>query len=242
MPDRERLAREQIALAELGRRIVAPQELGRVLQDAIELVADTLAVEHATVLELSPDGEEVRLRAGVGWQERDVGHRVDAMPGGHAAYALDTPEAVIVDDLATETRFAPSPILLEAGIRASLAVRIPGTGRQPFGVIGVHTARERRFTPEDAQFLAGVAGVLASAISRHRRAIEMNDEILQTLVLAKYAMRDGREDAGVLLDKAIRQTRAMITRLLGSTHDGSGATLPGDLRRQGPPDLSDDPR
>jgi hypothetical protein len=33
----------------------------------------------------------------------------------------------------------------------------------------------------------------------------------------------------------------MITRLLGSTQDGAGATLPGDLRRQAPPSVSDDP-
>src|SRR5438309_7811421 len=125
------MAREQAALAELGRRIVAPAELGRVLQDAIELVATTLDVEHATILELSPDGREVRLRAGVGWEARDVGHQVAAMPGGHVRYVLDTSDPVIVTDLASDTRFETSPVLLEEGIRASLAVRIPGAGAMP---------------------------------------------------------------------------------------------------------------
>lgn len=241
MPDRERLAREQAALAELGGRIIAPAELGRVLQGAVELVAESMEVEHATVLELSPDGREVRLRAGVGWEERDIGHQVDAMPGGHVRFVLDSADPVIVDDLANEPRFETSPLLLGEGVRASLAVRIPGAGALPFGVIGVHTARERRFTPEDGQFLEGVATMLASAISRHRRAIEMNDEILQTLVLAQYALRHGRDDAGALLDKAIGHTRAMISRLLGETESGVSTTLPGDLRRQAPPEVSDDP-
>ena len=238
MPDRERLAREQAALAELGGRVLAPQELGRILQDAVELVAQTLEVEHATVLELSPDGDEVRLRAGVGWQEREVGHRVDAMPGGHVAYVLESDDPVIVDDVASETRFDPSPLLIEQNIRASLGVSIPGTGSQPFGVLGVHTAGDKRFTEVDAQFLEGVANVLASAIARHRRAIEMNDEILQTLVLAQYAVRRGSPEAPGLLDNAIAQTRAMITRLLGA-EGGTGTTLPGDLRREAPPSISD---
>jgi GAF domain-containing protein len=241
MPDRERLAREQAALAELGRRIVAPSELGRVLQDAVELVATAVEVEHATVLELSADGMEVRLRAGVGWEARDIGHRIDAMPGGHVHYVLQTPDPVIVDDLAAETRFAISPVLVEAGVRASLGVRIPGAGALPFGVIGVHTSRDRAFTPEDGQFLMGVANVLASAISRHRRAVEMNDEILQTLVLAQYALRQGREDAGALLERAIGHTRTMISRLLGESEAGTGTTLPGDLRRQTPPEITERP-
>jgi GAF domain-containing protein len=237
MPDRERLAREQVALAELGRRVVAPQELGRVLQGAVELIADTLEVEHATVLELSPDGDEVRMRAGVGWQEREIGHRVEATPGGYVAYVLDAGEPVIVEDLAAEGRFLPSPELLDAGVRASVAVCIPGPADQPYGVLGVHTTRERGFTGVDGQFLEGVANVLASAISRHRRAIEMNDEILQTLVLAQYALRNGSGEAAPLLDKAIGQTRAMITRLLGGPQ---GGTLPGDLRRRSPPGVSDE--
>lgn len=237
MPDRERLAREQTALAELGRRVVAPSELGRVLQDAVEIVATTLEVEHATVLELSPDGHEVRMRAGVGWEERSIGHRVDASPGGYVAYVLGRPQPVRVDDLQSETRFATPDELLGLGVRASLGVCIPGTGDQPFGVLGVHTARDMTFSEADGQFVAGVANVLASAISRHRRAVEMNDEILQTLVLAQYALRHGRDDAAELLDKAIAHTRAMITRLLGETDGGTGTTLPGDLRRTAPPEV-----
>ena len=53
------------------------------LQEAVELIARALAVEHVTVLELAPRGDDVRLRAGVGWEEGAIGHTVDAMPGGY---------------------------------------------------------------------------------------------------------------------------------------------------------------
>jgi GAF domain-containing protein len=239
MPDRERLAREQTALAELGRRVITPMELGRILQGAIELVAETLGAQHATVLELSPDGHDLRLRAGVGWEEGAIGHRVALAPGAQVSYVLDASEAVIVDDLRSEDRFEASPILLGLGVRASLAVRIPAPGQRPFGVIGAHSTEQGVFSAQDGQFLAGVAGVLSSAIARHRRAIEMNDEILQTLVLAQYALHQGRDDTAALLDKAVAHTRSMITRLLGDSEGGQMGTLPGDLRRQAPPQVSD---
>src|SRR2546423_1449428 len=38
------------ALAELARRAVVPAELGGVLQDAVEVLASVLGVEHATVM------------------------------------------------------------------------------------------------------------------------------------------------------------------------------------------------
>src|SRR4051794_24789225 len=239
MPDRERLAREQAALAELGKRVAAHNELGLVLQGATELVAHTLNTEHATVLELTADEDELRLRAGVGWQERQIGHTVDASPGGYVRFVLDSETPVVVNDIESETRFAASPVLAEAGVTASVAACIPGPTGSPFGVIGAHSTTDLRFTAEDGRFIAGVANVLSSAISRHRRAIEMNDEILQTLVLAQYALREGRGDAEALVEQAITHTRAMITRLLGPESSGSW-TLPGDLRRAAPPSVSRD--
>src|SRR4051794_17180953 len=216
------------ALAELARRAVVPAELGRVLQDAVEVLGAVLVVEHATVMELAPEGADVRLRAGVGWEEGIIGRTVDAMPGGYVAYALGRTAPVVVEDLASETRFAPSPVLLSAGIRSSVAVCIRGTGERPYGVLGAHTARQRRFSDEDLAFMDAVATLLTSAIARHRQAVEINDEILQTLVLAGYAQRQGRDDAGRLLEQAIAQTRALINDLLG---DPSHPPLPGDLRR-----------
>src|SRR3954447_11874623 len=116
------------ALAELARRAVAPADLGQVLQDAVEVLGAMLAVEHVTVLELAPQGSDVRLRAGVGWEEGVIGRTVDAMPGGYVAYALASREPIVVGDLATETRFDTSPVLLDAGVRSSIAARIPGPG------------------------------------------------------------------------------------------------------------------
>jgi len=118
-------------------------------------------------------------------------------------------------------------VLLEMGVRSTVALRIPGIGERPFGVVGVHATELREFSTKDLTFLEGVATILASAIARHRQAIEINDEILQTLILAHYALEQGRPDALGLLDQAIEQTRGLISGLLGPP-------LPGDLRRGAP--------
>lgn len=219
------------ALAEIARRAVIPVELGRALQDAVELAAGALEAPHATVLELSPDGDDMRLRAGVGWEEDAIGHPVDPMPEGYIAFTLNSAEPVVVDDIVAERRFAASPVLEDLGIRTSAAVRIPGTGDRPFGVVGMHRTEPRPFTAADVALLAGTATILTSVIARHRRAIDINDAVLQSLVVARYGFQQGRPDALAMLDDAIVRTRALVSAMLG---ENAGAALPGDLRRRDP--------
>src|SRR5258708_6171422 len=120
------------------------------MADAVGLVVRALDVEHATILELGPGDDRLRLRAGVGWGGGVVGVTVDAMPGGHVAYTLTSSEPVVVADLADEGRFAASPQLLAAGVKSSLSVRIPSGGPVPFGVIGAHATVSRAFGAGDA--------------------------------------------------------------------------------------------
>ena len=229
-----RLARQQAALAQLTLQALEPSDLGSVMQEVVELAARTLEVQHATVLEAAPDGGHVRLRAGVGWEQGRVGADAPSPPGGYVAYTLEAPEPVIVEDLRTERRFAPSSILLESGVRSSAAVRVPGPpGHPPYGVLGVHATEPRRFAPDEVEFLGGVAAALAGAIHRHRQAVELNDSILQTLVLARYALdRQEADEAAHLLDAALDGTRALVSARLGP-EAGFRGPLPGDLRRTG---------
>jgi GAF domain-containing protein len=205
------------------------------LQDAVEVIARALAVEHVTVLELAPTGDDVRLRAGIGWEAGAIGHTVGAMPGGYVRYTLEATEPVIVEDLAAETRFVPSPVLLDVGIRSSAAVRIPGRGDRPYGVIGAHATTQRTFGPDDVAVLTHMARILSSVISRHRRATEVNDEILQSLVVAHYAAQQGRPGVPEMIERAIARTRSLISAML---EEGGDRELPGDLRRGEPTDLS----
>jgi PAS domain S-box-containing protein len=158
-------ARQQAALANLGLQALRQLDTPALMQRTCVVVAETLGVEFAKVLELLPGGEKLLLAAGVGWHEGLAGtFEVSAGSGSHGGYALASATPVVIEDLRTETRFS-EPLLSEHGVVSGLAVIIYAQGR-PFGVLGAHTARKREFTGYDISFLQVAANVLGAAIER----------------------------------------------------------------------------
>jgi signal transduction histidine kinase len=79
-----------------------------------------------------------------------------------------------MENIATETRFRPPPLLHEHDVVSGMTVVIHDEHR-PYGVLGTHTREQRNFTGDDAHFLQAVANVLATSIQRSRaqeRALE----------------------------------------------------------------------
>jgi PAS domain S-box-containing protein len=164
----ETRTRQQAVVAELGLRTLEHNDdLQALMDEAVALVASTLEAEYSKIVELLPGGEELLLRAGVGWREGLVGEAKEtAGLGSQAGYtALVANEAVIVENLSTEERFEPPPLLVEHAVVSSMTVVIPGS-EGPFGVLGVHTTTHRTFSEDDINFLQAVANVLATAIER----------------------------------------------------------------------------
>jgi PAS domain S-box-containing protein len=187
---------QQAVVAELGLWALANDNLQSFMDDTVTFVPQTLDVEYCKIAQLLPSGEELLLRAGVGWEEGLVGQaRERAGLDSQAGYTLHLEEPVIVEDLSTETRFRPPPLLGEHGVVSGMTVVIAGRGG-PFGVLGVHTRSRRTFTEDDVNFLQAVANVLAIAIEREeadkkleevreaersRLARDLHDEALQDL-------------------------------------------------------------
>ena len=161
-------ARQQAVVAELGLGALANDDLMSLMDEAVGCVARTLGVEHAKIVEVLPGSEELLLRAGVGWGEGLVGRaREDAGHGSQAGFTLLSDEPVVSDDVRSERRFRPPPLLVEHGVVGSMTVVIPGHGG-PYGVLGAHVGERRVFTADDVNFLQAVANVLAAAIERKR--------------------------------------------------------------------------
>jgi PAS domain S-box-containing protein len=162
-------ARQQQGLASLGMAAIYEGDLQKVFDQAVEMVGRILGVEMCKVLELLPDGKEVFLRAGIGWQKGLVGRAtVSTGLDSQAGYTLATDEPVIVKDLRTETRFHGPRLLHDHGVVSGLSCIIPGSEERAWGVLGAHTTRLRCFTRDDVAFLQGVANVLAASIQRRR--------------------------------------------------------------------------
>ena len=157
---------QQAAVAGLGQTALLGGDLRSLMERAVQTLASTLDVELVKILELVPDGNELVMRAGVGWKG-GVEHRVAAGEGSQAGYTLARDEPVIVEDLAQETRFQGPRLLLDHGVVSGMSVIIRGHDR-PFGILSVHTKTRRTFTDDDVHFLQAVANVLAAAIERKR--------------------------------------------------------------------------
>ena len=159
-------ARQQAVVAHLGQRALSGIDLQALMDEAVQLLAQTLGVEYCKILQLLPEGEKLLLVAGVGLKEGYVGRAmVDAGRESQAGYTLASKEPVVVEDLRLETRFSGPPLLLEHGVVSGMSVVIQDWAR-PFGVLEVHTSQRRIFTRDDINFLHSIANIIAAANDR----------------------------------------------------------------------------
>jgi PAS domain S-box-containing protein len=73
---------------------------------------------------------------------------------------------------------------------------------------------------------------------RRQQALELNDEIVQGLAVAKMAFDTGKQDQGVgALTQTLRRAQQIVSRLLVDISE-EGHLLPGDLVREKPAEVS----
>ncbi|MEP6984202.1 MAG: ATP-binding protein [Chloroflexota bacterium] len=158
----------QSIISELGQEALVSYDLPALMNKSAAVLADMLNVEFAKILELLPDENSLLLRAGVGWQEGNIGHtKVDAGSESQAGYSLQSHNPVIVEDLHTETRFTASQLFVEHHVISGVSVVIDGH-QGPWGILGVHSSRWRQFTSDDVYFVQSVANILGAALERAR--------------------------------------------------------------------------
>ena len=106
---------------------------------------------------------------------------VKAGRGSQGGYTLATVGPVVVDNLMSETRFTPPPLLADHGVVSGLTVVI-GSPANPYGVLGTHAPDQHVFADDDINFLQAVANVLAAARER-----QSDEERLSALAIAEQA-------------------------------------------------------
>jgi GAF domain-containing protein len=112
------------------------------------------------------------------------------------------------------------------------------------GVLALGYGRPRRSVPERAATAALLFAAEASvameraerlARDRERRALDINDNIVQGLTVAKYAIGQGHVAEGLrAIDDTLRRARQLITDQLTEATAGQGGPRPGDLVREAP--------
>jgi diguanylate cyclase (GGDEF)-like protein len=203
-------ARQHEAVARLGQVALREHDLSALTDEIVATVSSTLDVQLCAVLELAEDEQTLQIISGIGHNGMST---LPAGKGTQAGYALTEHKPVVAEDLHTETRFDPRP-LLELGMVSGMNAVIEGDER-PFGVLSAHCQRHRHFGEDDVNFLVAVANVLSAAVERrHREELSrhqaMHDPLtglpnrplaLDRLDLAlARRRRDGTEVALLLLD------------------------------------------
>lgn len=227
--------RQQAAVAQVGQWALAGTEIQTLFDGVVALVAITLNVPFAQLLELRPHGRSLVLRASVGMED-EMASRLEIPSGdaSQAGYTLMADEPVIVEDLSAETRFSCPPIYSQHGLVSGVSVLVSGRERH-FGVLSAHTVARRAFTRDDVHFLQSIANHLAMAIDRMRSEEAQNflseasgllassldyETTLESVVrlavprLADWCSVDVVDDAGLPQQVAVAHVNPAKERLL----------------------------
>jgi signal transduction histidine kinase/PAS domain-containing protein len=205
-----RQARQQAAIAQISLSALGAGEIQTLLEEAVALVARTLAIEYGLVAEHLPKDGAVLVRAAAGpWKDSVTGKRLDLLPGFTTWSSIRADLPIVVHDLPSDHRLAPCELLLEHAVKSGINVPILGHER-PFGLLGAHTTRTRSFAPDEVNFVWSVANVLAAAIEQKQSAAELRDQRERLQALSRR-----------LLDAQEVERRAIAREL----HDDFGAML-----------------
>lgn len=171
------------ALHKMGMMALRCESLQAFMDESAKLVARTLDIEYSKILERLPDGDFL-LRAGTGWKPGLVGKAiVNGSKGYQAGYTLFSKMPTIVKDFKKEERFAAPPLLKEHDVASGISVVI-GKMEKPYGILGAHSKKPRRFTADDTYFLNSIAFLISEVIERRRVEEELRQykEQLEELV------------------------------------------------------------
>lgn len=171
-------ARQQAAIAELGQYAVVEYDLDRMFSVACAKVAEVLESDYSKVMEMLPERDKLLLRSGIGWHEGLVGSAtVDTDEhGSQAGYTLVCEKPVVVENLATDSRFNGPELLRNHHVKSGVSVLI-NCKEGVFGILGVHSKKTRTFTPDDVNFIKTVASMLSQVIDKSRMESQRKQSI-----------------------------------------------------------------
>lgn len=222
-------ARQQEAVAQLGREALVGNDLGMLMDLAAAVVAETIGDALSMVLEFLPERGQLRLRAGAGWRPGVVGRAiVDGDPGALFGHALRSTTPLIVEDIATRAGLRLPPLLTDHAVVSNVSVVIGALDGGAWGLLSAQTTARRRFTAEDVNFLQAVAHVLAAAIHREAVAETLAEErttLEQRVAQRTRALASANQLLKRLSARVMETQEGERRRIARELHDETGQAL-----------------
>ncbi|MDX6486685.1 MAG: hypothetical protein QOF43_1838 [Gaiellaceae bacterium] len=180
---------------------------------------------------------------------RGVGVTEIGRDPGLCASAICQYEPWIVTDAAVDPRTIDNPLVAgELGLRFYLGVPLTTADGHNLGTLNVIDVEPREVTDGEVQTLKDLAAIVVDELElrlaarqaiaeRMRRGLEVNDEVIQGLAVAKLALELGQTaQAETAVGGALHAAQAIVAELL---EDSEGGRLEaGDLVRQRPPAIA----
>ena len=229
--DLQKRARGRHVVAQLGRRALGETDITALMQEAAVDLAEVMALDRVVIFEnVRSESGSMTLRAAAGPLTEDVERDSILKPDSFSTYALLADGPVVVVDLARETRFAPSPNLLELGIVSAVNVAIPGR-EHPWGVLGVRSVEPLVFSEIDVDLFSSLANVLGSAIEQREyeqslrasraAATELNERLSAVIDASPVAIIE------IALDQRVTVWNEIAESIFGwSSDEAIGTVLP----------------
>ena len=209
---------QQAILAELGQDALVGAEIDRLLQDTVIIVAQTLELDSCRIFELFTDQKTLRLRAGYGCENQEIGVfsvQIDDVPSAKAIFASHQPTATA--DCGHEH---PSCAASDQNACISgVGVMISGKA-QPFGILYAESRKQRLFTQGDTHFLQSIANTLSAAVARQKD----EDELREINRLLKEALAEIELSQQQLIQK--ERLNALGRMASGIAHDFNNSLMP----------------
>lgn len=219
-------ARQQTAVAELGERALRDPDIEELMQAAVNVVADTLSVDLASLQEFDDSKGVLRVRTVLGYPATDLGYEVPVTDDTVAGSTFRHNHPIVVADMGRDHRFVLIEPRREQRVVGLISVPIRGQ-ESAVGVLDASIRTPREWSAHDVDFLQAVANVVGAAWARADAERELREE-QERLGLALEAGHMGFWHWDVVTNRITwSETMEAIMGLEPGTFDGGYDTYRG---------------